>query len=804
MSADRASRPHSAPPQSSGAICPGCGLAVDPLRAGHVAILGGRFVYYCDASCKQAHSALRAPLSTLSPDEIVTAEPPPVLVVDSGPRSIRGVPMPEPSSQMRPRLAAVLPEREVTPAPPAPEPELAPRTLRSPPRASGVEVKAPPIAVDLPAPPPPLRAMAESATTLRVDGPYRVPSAVVVVVSALGIAAGLLAPSVGLLGAAASAARLPLAWFAACAALARVVLVRRDLAAVHPAVRMAPVLGLAAAATWARLTGDALGGTLAVLAGLAGAALIGTDLLVYYARAGVARARERIARELDVQVRVLHGGETVMVRASEVKPGEQIVLEAGDVAGVDAVVTAGEALVAPWLDAPVDVPKREGDAIVAGARVKEGRLSALTTWAGRERAFSKLSLSSTMRVDVVAPLARGTRLAVERGAPIVAGLLAACAVANGGRPAYVLAAACAGALCASVTALAELVALLHARAQAAALESGIVYRDAASFGRAGEVDLAVLCARGTVLLGEPEIVSIEPVAREGAATDDEIGRLLSLAAGAEQVSSHPFASAILRAARARGVRPDNVRNATAQAGLGVTALAASGERLVVGSRALMMKERISVALAEARLNELEAQGRSALLVAIAEKLVGVLALQDGLRAGARAAVQRLIDARVEPVLLSGEARETCDTIGQALDIDHIRPEVLPADRGAEVRALGEGGHVIAAIGHPSADDAALGAADVSVAMASAGGTPGESSIALASDDVRDASAAITLARRTRDRARAAIAISAVPTVLALVALALGFVPLVVAPIIAMGLAMGLSLFAGRDLTSSRP
>src|SRR5205823_5849831 len=115
-----------------------------------------------------------------------------------------------------------------------------------------------------------------------------------------------------------------------------------------------------------------------------------------------------------------------------------------------------------------------------------------------------------------------------------------------------------------------------------------------------------------------------------------VGRVLSLAAGAEQASTHPFASAILRAARTRGERPDNVRNAVVHAGLGVTALAASGDRLVVGSRALMMQEKISVALADARVTDLEAQGRSVLLVSIAEKVVGLIALQDGMRAGARA------------------------------------------------------------------------------------------------------------------------------------------------------------------------
>ena len=199
-----------------------------------------------------------------------------------------------------------------------------------------------------------------------------------------------------------------------------------------------------------------------------------------------------------------------------------------------------------------------------------------------------------------------------------------------------------------------------------------------------------------------------------------------------------------------------MRNATVHAGLGVTALASTGERLVVGGRAIMLEEKIGVAVADARVTELEAQGRSVLLVALGDRLVGLIALQDGLRSGARAAVQQLLDARIEPVLLSGEARETCETIGRALDIEHVRPEVLPADRGPEVRALAEGGSVVAVIGHPVSDDGALGAADVAIAMGAAGSTPGEWAVALASDDVRDAAMALAIPHATRARVRVAI------------------------------------------------
>jgi cation transport ATPase len=378
---------------------------------------------------------------------------------------------------------------------------------------------------------------------------------------------------------------------------------------------------------------------------------------------------------------------------------------------------------------------------------------------------------------------------VERGTPIAALLVGFAAFAANASPVQILAAMCAGATAFGAKAVASMVALGFGRAHLDALASGITYKDARAFERAASTNLAVLSARGTVLLGEPEIVAIEPIG----GFDAE--RVLSLAAGAETASTHPFAAAVLRAARTRGVGADHVRNATVHAGLGVTASASTGERLVVGGRAILLAEKIGAAATDGRVSELEAQGRSVLLVALGDRLVGLIALQDGLRPGARAAVQKLLDARIEPVLMSGEARDTCETIGRALDIEHVRPEVLPAERGAAVKALSEGGSVVAVVGHAAGDDGALGAADVAVAMGAAGSTPGEWAVALASDEVRDAALALSIPHVARDRARAAIAMGATPGIVALLAIGFGIAPLAIAPLAAMLGAAAVALHA---------
>jgi P-type Cu+ transporter len=799
---------------SSASLCPGCGKEIDPLRAGHVAILEGGFRYFCGAECKSAYIDVSSKRLTL---EALTAEPPLVTVTaPSGPRErveeeprsvvsgVREHELQEPHFPFVDDDADAEPEGEAeAPADvdaPEEEPEeAAPATLRSTAARDAERAKAEAAArrveelepepttqteEEVEAPPP-----SRAPRTTSVDG-ARLVAHVAAAAPVVGIALGALAFVVSLAGETGSSLRLPFALSATAILVAHVVLRPREPTDPAPWFVAGPVAVAAAGAVLSLALHDPRAESHAAYAGLAAAGALLVDLLISRARRDVGEARARIAAALAIRVRVVRGESTTEVDAAHVKPGEQVVAEAGEVVGVDGIVAAGEAEVAPWLDSPVVLGKREGDAVVAGATVVSGRLRVTATFAGADRAWLKLGQSHATRIDVAAPLVALARRSVERGVPIAALLVGGATYANNGGWPEVVIAASAGAYALAGFAAVATVALAHARGHIAAQRRGIVYKDAEAFDAAARAEVAVVCSRGTILLGEPEIVAVEAVAGRGAepgttTRPEETARVLALAAGAEMASSDASGAAILRAARARGLRPENVRSAIVHAGLGVTALAPNGDKVIVGSRAFLLQEKVSVAIADARVTELEAQGRSVLLVALGDRLVGVMALQDGLRPGARAAVQRLHDARIEPVLLSGEARDTCETIARALDIEHVRPEILPGDRGAEVRALADGGRVVAAVGHPSSDDGALGAADVSVAMTAAGAAPGEWGVALASDDVRDAALALTVPRACRERAKTAALVAAAAQGLSLLGIAFGVAPPALAPIAAV-------------------
>ncbi|MBL8609455.1 MAG: HAD family hydrolase [Myxococcales bacterium] len=784
-------RAPSLPPESV-SLCPGCGKPVDVLRAGHVAILDGRFRYFCDARCTEPL------LSGVVSLEAETAPPPPV----SARRDVQVESHTRPAPAVAPAASVPVPsfpapKGEVAPSP-APSAERAPAPGPSE-GASGEGGDG-----ELEAVPPTLRA---SQPDLPVAAPAATPREVVIEEveepalapvdedapvslvdvrdagvdpkrAALGvaIALGLASIAVVLAGDAAAALRLPLAALAAVVAFGVEIGRRRDPSESHWAFVVWPEALALGAAGWAAIVHDPHASRLAALVGLGAVVHAVCAVLVDRAREKSERQRKALVAALGTSARVVRGPTAQTLLPEEVKAGEQVLVEAGEVVSVDGKIAAGEAEVVPHPSARTPVTKREGDAVVAGARVVRGSLRITVTFAGADRGLYRVARSLPHRADVASQLVVITRRALERGAPLLSLCVAVAAFAQNAGLRDVLGAAAAVAMAVSSAGVLGVLVYGLGRAQLALVEKGVLYKDMAAFDAAGRVDAAVLCSRGTLLLGEPEVVAVETV---GALDRD---RVLSLAAGAETASSHPFATAILRTVRARSIAPEAVRSAHAHEGLGVTALSASGERIVVGSRALLLQEKISVAVADAQIEGLEGQGRSVMLVALGGKIVGIVALQDGLRVGARAAVERLAAARVEPVLLSGESRETCETIARALEIDHVRPEVLPLDRGAEVKALAEGGREVAVIGHAQSDDGALGAADVSVALGAAGSAPGEWSAATVVDDVRAGVLVVTLARRAREVGVRVVVLGLVPAAISTLGISFGVLPLVVAPV----------------------
>lgn len=764
------SRPPQSPEGGRQSQCSTCHGSVDPLRAFRVRIIDDRFCYFCSASCADDYEPGRA---QSEPRPAVSAAAEPVV----GASEIQETPPYERTSQPpdalpardAERLSAVEPVEayETTPV----SPTAAVRTQVDVSRRNSVHT---PLTTGLTASAGVGSAGQGPAFAIERERAARERTRLLVVaMTTAGLSLLLL---LALEGAVTSWLRIALldASFACLvtyalksrqaegrfdlSTLVSLVLAAAELIFAHAGV----ALELATSTGWLGLAGTHLGYLAFVLFTLDRKFVPLDD------------ARLEIQQALDGSVLRLNGSETTRIAVSELRPGEEIVIHAGEVLPVDASIVAGSAEVHPWLGTDRVREVGPDDFVYAGTRLTSGQLRAVVRWNGNDRHWMRLTHDTNRMAHLRAPSVISARKWATHVVPVLIAIAALITWFQEPGLAFQYALATAAVLLSPAG-----IRLIQAEVLnvvLSALKNGIVIANAQAIEAASKVSAAVFCARGTLLLGEPELSFLHPMGQIDSDT------LLALAAGAEQVSPHPIANSVLRAARAQNIVPDAVRNPRAEPGLGVTALTSGGRTLIVGSRALMLRERISVARAEQRITELEATGRTVLLVAVDGHLAGTLAFQDGLRAGARASIQHLLDAGIEPILLSGDARETCEALAKTIDVEHVRPDVLPQERGKEIERLRGGGGVIAVVGRSPTDDLALSAASVSIALPGRGSQAGGFDIELASDEVQNAALALNLLTRHRrlvQRIQTLLLGGSVLLVFAAVALAIpaGFLPL---------------------------
>ncbi|HEX9834065.1 MAG TPA: heavy metal translocating P-type ATPase, partial [Mycobacterium sp.] len=237
---------------------------------------------------------------------------------------------------------------------------------------------------------------------------------------------------------------------------------------------------------------------------------------------------------------------------------------------------------------------------------------------------------------------------------------------------------------------------------------GVLFKNATALETSARIDTVVMDKTGTLTKGEPEVTD---VVVDGIGEDE----LLSLVAAVESESEHPLAAAIVKYAADRGLTPLPLSGFRNVPGHGATA-EVHGRRVVVGNRKLMVQENIDFGALMDRRDELASSGRTAVLVAVDRRGVGVIALADAARETSAGAVAALHELDVEVVMLSGDNEATAKRIAAQLGIDTVIAEVLPGDKAAEVAVLQRAGKKVAMVGDGVNDAPALAQADLGVAI----------------------------------------------------------------------------------------
>jgi Cu2+-exporting ATPase len=241
-----------------------------------------------------------------------------------------------------------------------------------------------------------------------------------------------------------------------------------------------------------------------------------------------------------------------------------------------------------------------------------------------------------------------------------------------------------------------------------AAQRGVLFKNATALETSARIDAVVMDKTGTLTKGEPEVTD---VVVEGMAE----GEVLALAAAVERESEHPLAAAVARHADARGVPPLTATGFRNVPGHGAVAEVA-GHRVLVGSAKLMADEGVDLGFLGARREELAAGGRTAVLVAVDGRAVGVIALADAVRPTSATAVAALHEAGIQVVMLTGDNAATARRIAEQLGIDTVIAEVLPADKAARITELQRAGRRVAFVGDGVNDAIGLVTADLGIAI----------------------------------------------------------------------------------------
>ncbi|MBK5441367.1 copper-translocating P-type ATPase [Pseudomonas sp. TH32] len=445
-------------------------------------------------------------------------------------------------------------------------------------------------------------------------------------------------------------------------------------------------------------------------------------------------------REHDVAITALKLNDLVLV-----KPGERFPVD-GEV--VDGQSHADEALIS---GESLPVPKQPGDAVTGGAINGEGRLLVRTLALGAESVLARIirlvedaqaakapiqklvDKVSQVFVPVVLVLALATLIGWWLyGAPLEVALINAVTV-------LVIACPCA-------LGLATPTAIMAGTGVAA--RHGILIKDAEALERAHEVSAVVFDKTGTLTSGAPKVAHL-------VAVDGNEAALLQQAGALQRGSEHPLAKAVLDACAERGLNVADVSASQSLTGRGIAGTL-DGRQLALGNRRLLDETGLSTGGLADSASAWEAEGRT--LSWLIEqgpqpRVLGLFAFGDTLKPGALQAIQQLKARQISSHLLTGDNRGSARVVAEALGIDDVHAEVLPADKAATVAELKKTG-VVAMVGDGINDAPALAAADIGIAMG--GGTDvamHAAGITLMRGDPRLVPAALEISRKTYAKIR---------------------------------------------------
>lgn len=440
---------------------------------------------------------------------------------------------------------------------------------------------------------------------------------------------------------------------------------------------------------------------------------------------------ERDGQEREIPVEEVRPGEILLVKPGALVPVDGVILEG--TTSIDESAITGES---------IPVEKKAGDQAVSATVNKSGFFKMRATRVGEDTTISQIIRLVEEASSSKAPIARMADKIAGIFVPAVIGIALLAAViwllaGAGFEFALSIGISVLVISCPCALGLATPVAIMAGTGKGA--ENGILIKSGEALEAAHSVDTVVLDKTGTITEGKPVVTDVIVFA----GTREE---LLTVAGSLERKSEHPLAEAVMALAEQEGVSFREAEQFEAVFGRGVTARL-EGVRYLAGNQKLLEEQGICLKEAEKTILQLADEGKTPLLFADEERLLGVIAAADVEKATSRQAIAQLEKMHIQVVMLTGDNERTARAIQKRMGIDQVIAGVMPEDKERHIRKLQADGHKVAMVGDGINDAPALARADVGIAIGAGTDVAIESADAvLMKNDLLDAVTAIRLSK----------------------------------------------------------
>ena len=460
------------------------------------------------------------------------------------------------------------------------------------------------------------------------------------------------------------------------------------------------------------------------------------DLTVSKARAGI----EKLVKLTPQTARVIGEQGEKIVPAEKVKIGDIIRVLPGETIAVDGVIISGKTSIdeAVMTGESLPVDKREGDEVSSGTVNQFGAFDMRATKVGEDSSIQRM-IRLVESAD--AGKAKIVGLADKWATWIVIIALSAAAITWIVSGEIIRAVTILVVFCPCSLVLATPTAIMAAIGNST--KHGFLVREGDALERLAKVGKIAFDKTGTLTYGKPDVVDV--VSADGTNKD----KIFALAAGAELMSEHPLGKAVVDAYKKRKIAIEKPTVFNMIIGKGVKA-EIEGKAVLAGNINLLKENGIEASeiIIEKAENYIK-DGCTVIYVSENAEILGFLVLSDTVREDSKNTISSLYNAKVTPVLLTGDNERAAGAIARNLGIKNFRADCLPEDKLKEISKIQATGEGVCMIGDGINDAPALKKADVGIAMGAVGSdiAVDAADIALVNDDIKELPHLVLLSKR---------------------------------------------------------